>query len=203
MKKKASKKARASNALARVNVASTALTYRGPVVMPKAKQQDEVWTTQINVANAIASTAGGVIDTVFTPASQVQSSSDWASLAAVWNEWRILSARVELNPWNKYNLPTTTVVTPLYTVVDRSVSTAIASLATAVNFNSCVAHEPSTKVVRIAKMESPEEAEWVTTSSSPGSSSQFNIKLFSSGNTASTTYYDYFNSYMVQFRGRR
>lgn len=187
----------------KVNISPTALVYRGPLQMPKAKQEDDTWTTQVNIINTIVSSAGGVIATVFSPASQVQSSSDWVSLAALWNEWRVLSARVELIPWNKYNTPTTTVAAPLYSVIDRQSTTAIGSLATVANYNSAEAHEPSTKVIRVAKMEDLGEAEWQDVGSAAATSSQFNIKLFSSGNTATTTYYDYFNSYMVQFRGRK
>jgi hypothetical protein len=187
----------------KVDISPTALVYRGPLQMPKAKQEDDTWTTQVNIINTIVSSAGGVVATVFTPGSQIQSSSDWVSLAALWNEWRVLSARVELIPWNKYNLPTATVVAPLYTVIDRQSSTALGSLASVANYNSAEAHEPSTKVIRVAKMEDPAEAEWQDTGSAASTSAQFNIKLFSSGNTATTTLYDYFNSYMVQFRGRK
>lgn len=185
-----------------VNISPTALIYRGPTQMPKAKQEDDTWVTQINIINAVASTAGGVINTVFTPASQIQSSSDWASLAALWNEFRILSVRVQLIPWNKYNLPSTTIAAPVYSVIDRSTTTALASLSSVANYNSAEQHEPSTKIVRVAKMEDVEEAIWTSTSTAPANDTQFHVKLYSAGNSNSTIYYDYFNSYMVQFRGR-
>ncbi len=200
-----SKKSKSKAVKSGITPSPNAVVYRGPLQLPKTKSADDVWSTQLNVINAVASGGTGVINTVFDSINQVQSSSDWASLAALWNEFRVLSMRVQLVPWNKYNLatPATTPASPLYTVTDRNDNTALGSLSTVANYNSAEQHEPSTKVVRSLKMDGVDEAEWTSTSTGPGGSARMYVKLFSSGNANSTTYYDYFNSYIVQFRGRK
>jgi len=185
-----------------VNPSPNATIYTGPLTMGiLGRQENDVMTTQINVINAVATNGSGVINTVFDFSSQVQANSDWSSFAATWGEFRILSGRIMLTPWNTFNTPTTTVLAPLYTVVDRLNSTAIASLATVANYASSEQHLPSTVVVRSAKMEGTDEAQWTDVAATPND--RIFIKLYSTGNTASLTLYDYYNSYMVQFRGRR
>jgi len=202
-KRKTKKSTSRSKAIVAVNPAPTSLVYRGPTRLPKAAQVDDTMTTQLNVINAVASGGTGVINTVFDSCNQAQAATDWASLAALYCEFRVLSMQVELIPWNKYNTPTTTVTAPLYTVIDRNQNTAIGSLATVSAYDSSQVHEPSTRVIRTVKMQSPEEAEWVDVGSTPGAGARMYIKLFSSGNSNSTTYYDYYTRLMVQFRGRK
>lgn len=186
-----------------VKPSDTALRYNGPTRLPQSVQQNDTVTTQINVAATISSSGSGVIDTVFDSVSQVTSSSDWASWAALYIEFRVLSMDLELYPTNKYNLPTTTGAAALFSVVDRNAAAALASLTSAVNYDSVEGHEPSTKVRRVVKMNSPEEADWIDTGSTPGAASRMYIKLWSSGNSNSTSFYTYLNRILVQFRGRK
>lgn len=180
-----------------------ATVYRGPLEIPQAKKVNDVWSTQINIIGSIGSNGSGVINTVFDPVNQIQTSSDWASLAAVWNEYRVLSAKLQMTPWNKYNLPTTTTVTPINSVLDRNDNATLGSLSAAANYNSCEQHDPSTQFTRSIRMDSVDEAEWINTGTSPGAAARFYIKLYSSGNTPSIVFYDYIAKYVVQFRGRK
>jgi len=198
-KKKANKKGSKSS----VNPSPTALVYKGPARLPKSLQADDVYTTQLNIINAVSSGGTGVINTVFDSVNQAQGATDWSSFAAIYNEFRVLSMQIELTPWNTYNNPSTTILAPLYTVEDRESNTAIGSLATVAGYDSFKVHMPSVKVIRTMKMNASDEANWTDTGSTPGASARMYIKLFSTGNTASTTFYDYADRLMVQFRGRK
>jgi len=188
-----------------VNPAPTALKYRGPLRLPRGLQEDDTMTTEMNVINAVASGGTGVINTVFDFVNQVQAATDWASFAAIYNEYRVLSGKVHLTPWNPFNqnLAVTTVWPPLYSVTDRADNSSVASLSVVSGYDSVQVHRPGDTVTRSLKMDSGEEASWTVTSSTPAAGSRMYIKLFMTGATASTTYYDYLNSYMVQFRGRK
>ncbi len=188
---------------ARLDPQPSALAYTGPLRYPRARVENDVYTMQINVANAVASNGAGLIATVFDSDNQLKASTDWSSFAALYNEYRTLSMEVELTPWNKYNLPTTTQAAPMYTVIDRNDNSALSSLSGTVNYDSVEAHQPSSRVLRAVKMDGPDEAEWISTANTPTSTARMYIKLYGAGNTASTTYYDYLNRLMVQFRGRK
>ncbi len=185
-----------------MNVSVTAVSYNGPSQIPRSLTEKNVSDIrQINNAGQVTSSAAGVINTVFDNYSQASTPADWASLQNLWQEYRILSMEIELIPWNKYNLPTTTAAAPLYTVLDRSNNTPLSSLAGAIDYESCLAHEPSTRAVRAIKMDSVEEAHWIAIGSSPATASRMYVKIFSSGNATSTTYYDFVSRVIVQFRG--
>ncbi len=199
-KGKQSKKRPTASAL---RPAPTALVYRGPSRIPLSTAQNDVFTTQINNQGALTTTAGGVIATVFDSYSQASTPADWTNLANLYTEYRILSMDLEFLPWNKYNQPTTSALAPMYSVVDRSNNTAIGSLAQVMAYDSVEAVEPSTYFKRVVKMNSAEEAQWIPTGSSPATASRLYVKLYSSGNVASTTLYDFVARLVVQFRGRQ
>ncbi len=185
------------------NPPPTALIYRGPSRVPQSKVANDVETLQVQFIGTIASSAGGVISSVITPYSQLTSSPDWTSITNLYTEFRILSIETTFVPWNLYNTPTTTTLAPIYSVVDRSNSTALSSLANAAEYASVQIHEPSKKFKRVAKMAGSGEADWALIGSGPAAAAQFYIKLYSGGNTASTTTHDYLSILMVQFRGRK
>ncbi len=164
---------------------------------------EDMATIQLNYYGSIASTAGGVINSVLDAYSQLSSSADWSSLQNLYQEYRILSMQTTFLPWNTYNVPTTTVLSPLMSVTDRTGSTALSSLANACSYASVKAHKPSSTFSRTIKMSGADEATWVLTTGSPATSARLYIKLYSAGNTASTTTHDYLTVLMVQFRGRQ
>lgn len=182
---------------------ASAIAYRGPTRLPRAMQFNDLVTIQLNVANAVSSNGSGVINTVLDSNTQTQASTDWSSFAAIYTEYRTLSMDSEFIPWNKYNLPTTTSAAPVYSVVDRSDNSALTSLSITVNHDSVKGHEPSTRIRRIMKMNGTEEAIWTAVGSTNAANERMYVKLYSSGNANSTTYYDYLNRLMVQFRGRK
>lgn len=195
-----------NKALTVVNPAATALAYRGPARMPKAAQSDEMITVQLQIINQVTSTAGGTLNNVYDCVTQAQAATDWASIAACYNEFRVLSMQVEFIPWNKYNAPTSStpyLLTPIYSMIDRTSATAVASSAIAAGYGSLKAHEPSTKFMRTVKMDDNEEAQWTDVTSTPAATSRYYIKLWATGMVTSAITHDALNRLMVQFRGRK
>jgi len=186
-------------------VSQTALSYNGPsrVLIPKTNPGNDSVVVQLAIINAVASGGTGVINTVFDSVNQAQAASDWSSWSALYSEFRVLSMDLELIPWNRYNLPTTTVAAPLYAVEDRVSNTAIGSLATVAGYDQFKSILPSSHARMIMRMTGVNEAAFGDVTTTPAAADRMYIKLFSSGNTASTTYYDYVNRIMVQFRNRK
>jgi hypothetical protein len=185
-----------------LNPATSAVIYRGPYEAPNEAQQNDTFTTQVNLAGTVAASGAGVVSTVFDSYSQASSSPSWASLLATWREFRILSMKTELSPINKYNQPTTNVLFPVYSIVDRINSTALASAADAAQFNSVKIHDPSTRITLKAKMSDVGEAEWIPNTTSPNADDRMFFKLYSAGNSNGINLYDYITKVMVQFKGR-
>lgn len=186
-------------------VSQEALSYKGPsrMIIPKNKIPDDSVVVQLTAINSVVSNGSGVINTVFDSANQAQAASDWSQFAALYSEFRVLSMDLELLPWNRYNLPTTTVAAPLYVVEDRVSNTAINSLATVAGYDQFKAFLPSTHVRMVMRMSGTGEAAWSDVTTTPSAADRMFIKLCSLGNTASTTYYDYVDRVMVQFRNRK
>jgi hypothetical protein len=145
----------------------------------------------------IASDGGGAIATVFgdSPAAYI----DWASAAALWDEYRVLCTTIHWMPLNKYNTPTSTIVGVLYHAIDRDDATALTSESTALEYESARANLLSDKFERTVKMAGIEDSTWITTASP---TSRMWIKFYSSGLTASTNYGKVWVDAIIQFRGR-
>ncbi len=194
---------RKAGTAAKTRPAATALVYRGPTRIPSSAQQNDLITTQINNQGTLATSGGGIINTVFDAYAQASTPADWASMINLYTEFRILSMEVEFLPWNKFNQPTTSALAPIYSVVDRTSNTVLGSIGGAVGYDSVAATEPSTRFKRVVKMNSNEEAQWVPVGSTPATASRLYIKLYTSGNVASTNLYDFVARTIVQFRGRQ
>lgn len=196
--KKASRKGQNSSAQPPIG----AIVYRGPSRLPPAQRDDDLVTTQVNFYGSVTSTAGGILNTVWDSWSQLSNTSDWTSFQALFQECRILSMRVTLVPWNKFNQPTTSALAPVISVLDRDSAAALTSLNGSISYASAQVHEPSMQFSRVIKMGDTAEATFTATNSSPGSTDRLYIKVYSAGNVVSTTLYDYYTELVVQFRGR-
>jgi hypothetical protein len=180
------------------------VVYNGPSRLPKSVTDDETTIIQLGYGGTISTNVSGVANQVLSNYAQASSSADWTSAVVnCWQEYRILSMQTKFEPWNTYNQPTTTALAPVYSVIDRSSSAAIASVSEASSYGSAKQVAPSKTFSREVKMASIEEADFLPVSSSPAAGAQFHIKLYSTGNTASTNLYDYYTIVLVQVRGRK
>ncbi len=185
------------------NPAVSAISYAGPSRLPKGVAGKVLDTVQLGLYGSVASSAGGVINTVFNAGSQATSSNDWTSYQNLYQEYRILSMSVQLEPWNKYNQPTTSALSPVLSITSRDSATALSTLADTATYDTVEIHPPSTQIKRIIQMDGVDEASWTLTSTTPAAAATMYVKLYSSGNVASTTLYDYLTILVVQFRGRK
>jgi len=191
------------NGANRANPSPSAMAYRGPLRLPNGTTANDVVAVQIQLIGTIASSGAGVVATVFDAYSQASSSPDWSAYTGLYAEYRILSMEIEFAPWNKYNMPTSTALAPVYSVLERQTSTAIASLTEASSFESVKIHDPSTRFRRAIKMGGSGESDFTASTTSPNTDDRMFIKLYSSGNTVTTTLYDYLTRCIVQFRNRK
>ncbi len=182
---------------------SGAISYRGPARLPMSTSEKALDTVQLGIYGSVASSAGGVISTVFSAGSQATSSNDWTSYQNLYQEYRILSMKVTLVPWNKNNQPTASALAPVLSITSRDSATALSTLADTATYDSVMIHDPSTRFSRTIKMDGVDEATWTLTSTTPAAAGTLYVKLYSSGNVASTTLYDYLTICVVQFRGRK
>lgn len=189
----------------RMNPPPDQLVYRGPTRLPVRSivSAEQTTTMEFVIINSVATSAGGVLATVFSPGSSATSATDWSNASGMYKEYRILSSSYEFVPWNTYNWPTTTTLAPVYSVIDRGDATAIGSLSALAGYvDTLSSHKPGSGFVVTARMSGTDEAGWTLTTTTPSTANQFHTKLYSAGNTASITLYDYIGRIMVQFRNR-
>ncbi len=173
--------------------------YTGPIDTIAFKTACDTHTFVLKLTGTLASSAGGVLNTVFDAYSQVSTTSGWTSLTSLFTEFRILAMKVHALPVNKYQTAATQF--PIITTVDRINSTPLSSLTDAASYSSAMEHVTGSTINRVVRMDGLDEGAFATTSAGPTSTSRFFVKFYGSGLANSTTYYQYLNTFVVQFRG--
>lgn len=195
-----SKKNRQSSGKMPRELPINALKYSGPINTSAYKQACDVHTFVVHNSGQLTSSAGGVLNTVFTNSNQAGASADWTGLSALFKEYRILAMQIDYIPWNQYSKASTTVVTPLYVVSDRETATALTSVADAVGSASCRIYSLDNKWSRSIRMDGVEESQWTVSGSAVASTACTYLKCYASGLSNSTIYGDFISSCVVQFR---
>jgi hypothetical protein len=180
------------------NPPESALVYRGPLSLPRQNQERHTTTVWMTYGpNNLQATVGGVINTVVS--NDPTGYNDWSSVSAVWDEYRVLGMKMIYYPYNKYNEPTSTVVGPVFLVLDRDDGVAVASEALAINYESVKMKGLNEKWTFEGKMAGVTEATYITTASPVAN---MWIKTRADGVTISHSYGRYYIAALVQFRGR-
>lgn len=174
-------------------------SYTGPIDTPAFRTACDVHTFVLRLSGGVTSTAGGVIATVFDSWSQAGTTSQWASLTAMFSEVRILAFKLHMIPVNKFSTSVNNI--PITSVVTRDTATALTSFQDAAGYVSSQEHGTFSTINRVVRMDDLDEASWIQMSSSPASNNRLYVKLYGSGLAASTNYYQFLNSIVVQFRG--
>jgi hypothetical protein len=178
-----------------------ALVYSGPYTLKSTKQANDTAVFQFNLGAGLQTSGAGVLATVFDPVTGVTSSPNWANISANYSEWRLLSGWLRYSPVNRYNQPTTSTLFNVYVVIDRNSATALASTSDALGYPGVEIHPLSDPFDVKWKMDGPDEATWVGTSTTPSASARQYIKFYSSGNSNSINVGEYLYTYIVQFKG--
>jgi hypothetical protein len=145
------------------------------------------------------SASGGVVNTVFS--DDIASANDYASFAAIWDEYRVLQMEVHYVPFNRYNLQLSNVdvIGPCFVLVDRDDGTATASMALASNYESADLKSLCDPFKKRVNMASVEDAQFTTTTTTVARNW---IKLYGTGFTSSVVFGTIHQFALVQFRGR-
>jgi len=102
----------------------TALKYSGPIVTYKDKENTDLVEMVLIQDLQVSSSVGGLINPTFA-FNNPSSASDWASTIALYDEYRVLGMEVRWKP-NAYTASAISTFAPIYSVVDRDSSSALA-----------------------------------------------------------------------------
>jgi len=170
--------------------------YKGRIGTPGSITAKELHTVQMDSTFAITSSSGGVINTVISNDPSVATS--WSIWAGLYQNYRTLGFSIFYAPFNQYNRVSTTVA-PLVTIMDRDGnSTALLSYDNASQFSSMRFADLSHRWNRSIQMSGSQDGVFSPTGFPLPT---YFIKLFSGGNSLSTTYGQLFVRHLVQFQG--
>jgi hypothetical protein len=196
--KMAKKKGKKPNKEVITNPSEGVVVYRGPVRLPNQGEQRHTTSVYMTYGpSKITSTSGGLIETVVS--NNPSGYNDWSSVAAMWDEYRVLALKMHYSPINKYNSPTNIIKKHIYVLTDRDDGTAIASEALALNFESVKVHMLDESWSHTAKMAGISEATFITTATPVGN---MWIKMRSDQVSISQDYGYIWLEALIQFRGR-
>jgi len=175
---------------------SSVSIYRGPVLPPGYKGEEELFTVPFGLQVSLQSSVAGVAALVYS--SSPASATDWAAAQAFYDEYRVLALRLKFFPTNRYS-KTTTISRPAVTYVDRDDTSLPTSYGTATKKASSVIRSLEDPWTQVIKMDGIEDAAFFTTATVVNA---FSLKLYADGLSISTEYGMMFIEYLVQFRGR-
>lgn len=183
-------------------VSDTAIRFTGKVISPTARAELTTSDRLLNFTSVVTTDGTGMINLLIQ--GNMNSALDWASLASVWDEFRVLGARIEYCPQNKYcksQTPIVPIVTPAVVYVDRNDTIVISS-----SYALASSNESAKKVSMEEfwfhewKMDGTDEAAF-----RPTSSSLINpvFRIFSDGGTINYQLGRLFLYWRVQFRSAK
>lgn len=176
------------------------LQYSGPVVLPTGGGLDNR-TTRLNVSIAVDCTTNSAGKASGTFTSSPVSTSDWAPIQSVYQEYRVLGFEVEYIPW--FTVPQVGGVLPSVGAFD-AVHYSAASTPTSRDMLLQNAYHKiwhSHKPLKITwKARGTEEMQWVEAGVGNDNGS---IRWYMDGLSASSTYGIFTVTYLVELRGRR
>jgi len=116
---------------------ASTLKYSGPARPLAVIEQTQLVTKLMSLSFVISSNGSGVINNTFG-LQNPSSFSNWADMAGVYDEYRVLSATIKYVPSNGYNkvVATQTCLTPLFVVLDRDSVTTLATTTAALAYDS-------------------------------------------------------------------
>lgn len=161
-------------------------------------QTQELFTVVLPYDVSIASDVSGNIQQTYS--NDPNNSAYWSSYYQNFDQYRVLGVRLTFEPLIIVGGSTATVRAPISVVTDYDDSTSLTAYSLAETYSDHQRHYSDKRFVKVA-CESISTDSWnnaITSAPTNG----FWIKLFSSGNTASTNLGRILVEYVVQFRGR-
>jgi len=165
-------------------------------VMRLCKTELDTYTTVVSYDTALVTDAGGLITGVYT--NNPTGYANWTNLSAVFDEYRVLGIQLEVEP-NMFVGSNNLIFAPIACVNDYDSVTALASYTTAANYSSYEEYPGLRRFDKTALMSAAENAAFINTAAPTNT---FGIKLYSAGNTVSTTMGRIRLKAVIQFRGK-
>jgi len=181
------------------NPSMTAIKYTGVVAVPREHLAQDLVTMTFCNDFGLTSAAGGTLIAVWN--SDPTAAVDWAAAANLYTRYRVLGFKFNFVPNVVNAILPSTLYAPIFTVVDNGNNTNLAGYAAATSYSSCREHTLNQKWARSVNMDTVELAEFNLIGGSPASLMQ--IKTYCTGLTATTTYGQVIETYLVQFLGRQ
>jgi len=157
--------------------------------------QQDTYTIFMDYDAVVTTDSSGNISPTY--GNNPSSTSNWASIAATFDEYRVLAMQVSYKPFefNGGNV----VQAPVTTVFDYDTSAALTGYTLAAQYSSCKEVAGRAGFSRTIYMSGVENGAFNSTGSPVNT---FWVKVWSSGNTINTPMYRSFLRFIVQFRGK-
>jgi len=162
-----------------------------------AKEQQDLFTTELNFDFTVAADGAGTYSSNFS--NGASSSPDWASYAAIFDEYRVIALKVVYTPVLYVGGSTATQFQPIATVIDYDDGNVPATMSGMSEFSSFKEHAPLKPWSVVALAQSVSDLQFIDTASPAAT---FNIHALSLGNTASVNLGRLKVQYLTQFRGK-
>jgi hypothetical protein len=167
----------------------------------------QVITRTTNGYATLGSTAGGVIANIFS--FRPDNFSDWASLSALYDEWRLVGCQLDVYCVQANTTPATIAQGTVVLVYDNDDdSTALTGYANALDYSGFRQHAlvwntgmPFTLKALPFSVANPSSGrEWATTATPHANPCSF--KFYANNLTANTTYFATTERIVIEFRGQ-
>lgn len=192
------------------------VVYRGPSKLSKTDAERMV--TQIVIPYQYSGTASGNLLTINTTYSctDVNSASGWSSFATLWQEFRVLSMRLDylpkmfgfqpsINSTAGGSSSTTRYVSPIFMAPFHEETTAFASTDAASNHQGSKYAPINCRLSHVNKIKDIDEGDFAKTST-PSGQTAFGLKTWfvatTEGATDTLNFGTIFQTFIVQFRTR-
>jgi len=166
-------------------------------VLSTGSTELDLHTMVVSYDASVSTDGSGNWATVFT--NNPTGYGNWTNLAATYDEYRVLGIKVMFEPNRFVGGSSVLVLAPIATVVDYDSTTNLASYVIATEYSSFLEFQGNSRWTRVALMSGIENAGFQNAASPTAT---FAVKVFSSGNTASTVLGRVSLRSVIQFRGK-
>ncbi len=157
------------------------------------------YTIRLVVTGALAADGSGTVAT--TLGLNPSTYSEWSSVAALFDEFRVITGKFHFTPTNRYNRASTDVVRAVDVVFDNDSAPTLASYNDAAEYANVKQEGQSDPYVYAFRRPNITPSAYWTDVSSPANSLG-SVALYSAGNTNSIALGIYMMEIFVEFRGR-
>jgi len=174
------------------------VVYKGPLRINNSALAEDLATIELDVTAYLTSSAGSSIANVYS--TDPTPDTDWASVAAMYVEYRVLAVTIYFTPNYIGFAPAALSYAPIYVVQDRASNTPLVSYGQAASYADVAFNYLMKPWVYTCRMADQDAATFSPIGAAP---LKLNfIKLWSTGLSVSQIYGNVVTRHLVQFRGR-